>query len=446
MIFSSIEFIIFFLIFALSLLVFRKYQRFVIIFFSFAFYSFWEPIFSLIIVYLILTSYFALKKNLSLKLSIIFLLAPLIYFKYSLFLLKIFKIQNYDSIAYSGNLPLGISFVTFTGIALLVDIKKRVYTDNITLSSLSEFIIYFPQLIAGPILRAKELLPLLKKKISFKKENIKFGILLFLIGFSKKIFFADTISQFIDPIFLDPLSFSSEYILIASLLFPLQIYFDFSGYVDMALGISNMLGIQLPINFDRPYLSKSLTEFWRRWHITLSKWFRDYVYIPLGGSRVSKIKTNYNLILTMTVAGLWHGASWNFVLWGFAHGFLLSIEKTYIFSSINKYFPNIIKILFTCFIVFNLWIVFRISDFDNLIIFFKILYSVNLDYLNIKVLYALLILIIGILLQRYDNYNLIEKFSKKINYKILIPITISIVLSGFLLNLGTSEKFIYFDF
>jgi len=446
MIFSSIEFLIFFLIFSFSLLIFQKFQKFIIIIFSFVFYSFWEPIFSLIIVYLILTSYFALKKNLSLKLGIIFLLVPLIYFKYSLFLLKVFNIQNYDFIAYSGNLPLGISFVTFTGIALLVDIRKRVYTDDITLSSLSEFIIYFPQLIAGPILRAKELLPLLKKKISFNKENIKFGIMLFLIGFSKKIFFADTISQFIDPIFIDPLSFSSEYILIASLLFPLQIYFDFSGYVDMALGISNILGIRLPINFDRPYLSKSLTEFWRRWHITLSRWFRDYVYIPLGGSRVSKIKTNYNLIFTMTIAGLWHGASWNFVLWGFAHGFLLSLEKMNIFSNINKYFPNIIKILLTCFVVFNLWVVFRISDFDTLRTFFKILYSFNLDYLNIKVFYALLILIIGVILQKYDNYNSIEKFSIKINFKILIPITISIILSGFLLNLGTSEKFIYFDF
>ena len=446
MIFSSIEFIIFFSIFALSIIIFPKFQRFNIISFSFVFYSFWEPLFSLIIVYLILISYFSFRKDYKLKISIPLLLAPLIYFKYSFFIFEVFAIKGLGFLNYSAGLPLGISFITFTAIALLVDIKKKVFLGKLELSNLSEFILYFPQLIAGPILRANQLIPLLKEKIVFKKENIKFGIFLFLVGFTKKIFFADTIAQLIDPIFLNPLNFSSEYILIASLLFPLQIFFDFSGYVDMALGISNILGIRLPINFDRPYLSKSLTEFWRRWHITLSRWFRDYVYIPLGGSKEGKIKTFYSLIITMTVAGLWHGASWNFILWGLIHGFLLSLEKLNIFSKLNNFLPSIFSIFLTCFIVFNLWIIFRISDFENLKLFFEILYSGNIYLFNTQVIYAVLILLLGLFSQKYDNYVFIEKFSKKINLKLLIPLAISILLSGFLLSLGTSEKFIYFDF
>jgi len=446
MIFSSLEFIIFFVIFVLFILTFRKFQKFIIILFSFVFYSFWEPLFSLVIIYLIFISYFSLKKKIQLKFSIPLLLIPLFYFKYSFFLFEIFNIKDVSLYSYSGNLPLGISFVTFTAIALLVDLKKRVFIENLTLIDLSEFIVYFPQLIAGPILRAKELVPLLKEKISFKKDNFKFGFLLFIIGFSKKVFFADTIGQYIDPVFLNPLNFSGEYIVIASLLFPLQIYFDFSGYVDMALGISNILGIKLPINFDRPYLSGSLTEFWRRWHMTLSKWFRDYVYIPIGGSRAGLTRTYYNLIVTMTIAGLWHGASWNFVLWGFVHGFLLSLEKLVFISNTKKYFPKILQIFITCFIVFNLWVIFRISDFETLKLFFKILYSDYFQIFDIKVFYALLILLIGVISQNYDNYNFIEKSAKKINLRVLIPVAVSILLSGFLLSLGTSEKFIYFDF
>ena len=158
-------------------------------------------------------------------------------------------------------------------------------------------------------------------------QKIKFGLLLFFIWICKKIFFADTIASFIDPIFDDPTSANKADLIKAYYLFPLQIYFDFSGYVDMALGISNILSINLPINFNKPYLSQSLTEFWRNWHITLSNWFRDYLYIPLGGSRSNKVKFSFNLIFTMSIAGLWHGASLNFIIWGFLNGLFLFFEK-----------------------------------------------------------------------------------------------------------------------
>ena len=168
----------------------------------------------------------------------------------------------------------------------------------------------------------------------------------------------------IDPIFDEQSLTSNEDYVKGFLLFPLQIYFDFSGYVDMALGVSKILNIDLPINFNKPYLSGSLTDFWRNWHITLSKWFKDYVYIPLGGSKFGNKKLLSNLLITMSVAGLWHGANMNFILWGFLNGFFLFLEKKLTnVLNLNKYF----KIFLTCFLVFNLWIIFRITDLNFLL-------------------------------------------------------------------------------
>ena len=316
------------------------------------------------------------------------------------------------NLAHSKNLPLGISFITFTAIALLVDSKKRVFDEDLNFKSLTEFIVYFPQLIAGPILRANELIPLLKKKIIFKKENIKFGLLLFLIGFIKKIFFADTIGELIDPIFANPKSFSNDFLLMGAFLFPAQIYFDFSGYVDMALGISKILNIELPINFNKPYLASSLTDFWRRWHITLGKWFKDYLYIPLGGSKKGKLINFLTLFTTMTVAGLWHGASWNFIIWGGINGTILYLEK--LLSPLNLKLPKIVKIFFTCLIIFNLWIVFRVTDLNNLLFYFESLYFENVHFFNINSILPFVILILCVFLQKIDNYYSAEKYSSKL--------------------------------
>ena len=201
MIFSSLEFIIFFFIFVLLIFKSNKHQQLLIIVSSIFFYAFWEISYVLLLAYIIIVLYLSLKRNIRLFYSITILLLPLIFFKYSNFLIEVFNIEYLSNFAHTKNLPLGISFITFTAIALLVDSKKRVFDENLDFKTLTEFIVYFPQLIAGPILRANELVPLLRKKIIFKKENIKFGLLLFLIGFIKKIFFADTIGELIDPIF-----------------------------------------------------------------------------------------------------------------------------------------------------------------------------------------------------------------------------------------------------
>ncbi len=444
MIFSSLEFIIFFLIFIFLIIKLNAHQQLLIIISSIFFYAFWEISYILLLGYIVIVLYFSIKKNLRLFYSIIILLLPLVFFKYSNFLIEIFDVKYLDSFNHKKSLPLGISFITFTAIALLIDSKKRVFSENLSFSSLTEFIVYFPQLIAGPILRANELVPLLRKKIIFKKENIKFGLLLFLIGFVKKIFFADTIGELIDPMFADPISFNNESLLMAALLFPVQIYFDFSGYVDMALGISKILNIDLPVNFNKPYLATSLTDFWRRWHITLGKWFKDYLYIPLGGSRNGKLMNFFTLFTTMTVAGLWHGASWNFIIWGSINGAILYVEKLLFPNKLKL--PRLIKIIFTCFIIFNLWIVFRITNFDNLIFYFESLYFKKINLYELGLIFSFITLILCVYFQKLDNYFSIEKYSLKLNFKIFLPIFTTIILTGLLLNTGSSEKFIYFDF
>jgi len=442
-IFSSIQFIIFFLIFLLFIKILKNNQRSIIILFSIFFYGFWSPPFTFLILFFFITSYFFLKKDLSLKVSIPVTLFPLFYFKYSFFLSNFYEIKILTDLSYKGDLPLAISFITFTTIAILVDVKTKKYNDKINFYSLSEFLIYFPQLIAGPILRAKELIPLLKNKIVFTNANVKFGILLFMIGFIKKVFFADSISNFIDPIFEKENFTESQDYIKGFLLFPLQIYFDFSGYVDMALGVSKILSIDLPINFNRPYLSGSLTEFWRNWHITLSKWFRDYVYIPLGGSRYGNKKLFSNLFLTMSIAGLWHGASINFILWGSMNGIFLFLEK-----QMSKYFNfnRLIKIFLTCFLVFNLWIIFRINDLNFLLIFYSNLYQNFFTIIEIENLILLALVITAVFSQKFDNYKYIENISKKLNFLILIPIFIIVLITGLAIKAGSSEKFIYFDF
>ncbi len=443
MIFSSLEFISFFVVFLIAIKFFPNYQRSIIIISSIFFYSYWKPIFILLLFYLFLSSYYLIKNKVNLKLSIPVILIPLFYFKYSSFLVDIFGLTFLKDFSYNSDLPLAISFITFTAISVIVDVKTRKYKDQIEFYSFSEFLFYFPQLIAGPILRANELIPVLKEKILFHKDKIRFGLLLFSFGFVKKIFFADSIALYIDPIFENPNDINKEDLIKAYYLFPLQIYFDFSGYVDMALGVSNILNIQLPINFNKPYLSMSLTEFWRNWHITLSKWFRDYIYIPLGGSRTYKGKFFFNLLLTMSVAGLWHGASLNFILWGFLNGLFLCFEKQLNF----KYeLPKIFKITFTCFIVFNLWIIFRIHEFDNMLLFFLNLYT-NLETIFLSEnLILLLFLVLAIYSQKIDNYDKVREMSKKIRLAFLIPIVIIIIFTGLGINTGSSEKFIYFDF
>ena len=442
MLFFSLEFFIFLSVFVICIIVFKQYQRNIIIIFSIFFYSYWNIFFFPLIIFFCLIVFFLLKKNYPLILSIPIALMPLIYFKYSFFILNLINAASFLKYGYQNELPLAISFITFTAIAILID-RKNKSNNEYNVSNISEYILYFPHLIAGPILRLNQLIPQLKNKITFSKNNIKLGLILFGIGYIKKIYFADNIAVLIDPFFKNPELHDSQDIMKAFLLFPIQIYFDFSGYVDMALGISQLFGISLPQNFDKPYLSSSITEFWRRWHITLSNWFKDYIYIPLGGSKNGDLKTYFNLLLTMTVAGIWHGASLNFLLWGFLNGLILCFEKI---SNFHKPKYNLFKNLLICFIIFNLWIVFRISDFSIITIFFKILYSNFSSIIITENLLILIFVIASIIFQKIESYDNLINISKKINLLSIFLLLAVVILTGLSMSLGQSEKFIYFQF
>ena len=224
-------------------------------------------------------------------------------------------------------LPLGISFYTFETISYVVDVYRRQLPAERNPLHYALYIMFFPHLISGPIVRAGQFLPQIRSRKHFDWPRFQLGVQLFLRGLLKKAALADRLALIVDPIFHRPADFSSATLWLAAIGYAVQAYCDFSGYTDMALGAAHVLGFKLPQNFNRPYLSASIGEFWRRWHITLSSWVRDYVYIPLGGSRATRWKTYRNLIVTMAVVGLWHGAGWTFLAFGVYHGVLLSLER-----------------------------------------------------------------------------------------------------------------------
>lgn len=266
-------------------------------------------------------------------------------------------------------LPLGISFYSFQIIALHVDVYRGEIERPQSLSRYALFICFFPQLIAGPILRGNEFLPQLESGGTTSRERNRRGLWLIAIGLVKKVVVGDfLLAPMVDTVYGEPGIVSAPMHLVATYAFAFQIYFDFSGYTDMARGIANLLGFHLPLNFEEPYLSRNPTEFWRRWHMTLSRWLRDYLYIPLGGNRHGSARTGANLFLTMLLGGLWHGAGWNFVLWGGMHGVLLAVHRP-----LRDRRPAEAPLawadawrIFLCFnaVVF-LWIFFRAATFDD---------------------------------------------------------------------------------
>lgn len=309
------------------------------------------------------------KKKLFLILSLLTNLGLLGYFKYTNFFID--TINSFSSGTldfYDIFLPVGISFFTFQSMSYTIDIYRDKLGPERNFVDFLFFVSFFPQLVAGPIVRAADFLPQINKPIFVSKEDIGRAVFLIVGGLFKKAVIADYISiNFVDRVFEDPLRFTGISNLIALYGYALQIYCDFSGYSDMAIGLALLLGFKLPINFDSPYQSASITEFWRRWHISLSSWLKDYLYIPLGGNRQGKSRQYVNLMLTMLLGGLWHGANWKFVVWGGIHGFALAIEKLFnIPEKVNKSFwTRIIGGIITFHIVCLCWIFFRAQSFDD---------------------------------------------------------------------------------
>ncbi|MEM0987210.1 MAG: MBOAT family O-acyltransferase [Pseudomonadota bacterium] len=260
-------------------------------------------------------------------------------------------------------LPVGISFYTFQAMSYLIDVRRKDIQAETSFTNVALYIAFFPQLVAGPIVRAADFLPQLKRARIRADVAIQPALILFMLGFIKKACISDNIAPFVDEIFANPAAYTTEAVISGVLLYGVQIYCDFSGYSDMAIATAMLLGYQFPKNFDAPYLSSSITIFWRRWHISLSSWLRDYLYIPLGGNRLSAAKRDRNLMTTMVLGGLWHGASYNFLIWGFLHGLALIVNREWArrFAFLKGKIPlaDLWGTLATIYWVFLAWIFFR---------------------------------------------------------------------------------------
>jgi alginate O-acetyltransferase complex protein AlgI len=349
---------------------------------SYYFYAYWDYRFVLLMFLMsVINYYIGLKiennhhenqrKNWLIG-SVIFNLTILGFFKYFNFFIDSANVLLADMGArfpfLEIILPVGISFITFEVMSYTIDIYRKSTKSPNSFMDLALLVAFFPHLIAGPILKPKHFLPQLQREIIIKWVNVEKGIQIFLFGLAKKVLIADRLALFVDPVFAAPERYSSGTIWLAVIGYAIQIYCDFSGYSDMAIGSAKCLGFDIPKNFNMPYLSRSITEFWRRWHISLSTWLREYLYISLGGNRKGKARQYINLMIVMLLGGLWHGASWNFVVWGGLHGLGLAIHKIYMDyirkpnekeSFLYSFFSWLITFVFVC----TAWVFFRSTDF-----------------------------------------------------------------------------------
>ena len=336
------------------------------------------------------------EKRAILSLNILGNIFLLIYYKYSSFFLDIIG-QSKSSTNSNLALPLGISFFTFQGISYVVDVYRNPINYQVRLTKIGLYIALFPQLIAGPIIKYHELESYLQQR-TVNLHKLSSGLLRFIKGLAKKVLIADQLVQLVDPIFASPIqelhTFDAWIALIA---FSLQIYFDFSAYSDMAIGIGRMLGFKIPENFNYPYVASSFKDFWKRWHISLSTWFRDYLYIPLGGNRKGKWRTIFNLIFVFFITGLWHGANYTFIAWGMFHGFFLLLEKL----QFRIKTPQIIRRSITFFLVTLSWVWFRNQSFGDSLIYFEHLFLGHFSQAPLSPLYLnsylIFTLIVGLL-------------------------------------------------
>ena len=379
MLFTSPSFIYFFL--PLSLLFhwinLKKLRNASLLASSLIFYAWGEPRYVLVLLFSILLNWLIGILLLSRRNKKLFLffgcftnLSLLGFFKYLDFFLSTFRIADAIEIKFGINtslihLPIGISFFTFQALPYLVDIYRSNIPPQKNIVDFGLYLSLFPQLIAGPIVRYVDVVKDLRAR-TFNYENLVNGFNRFCIGLAKKVLIANPAAALSDGIFnSDYSSLNYQFAWLGVLAYSIQIFYDFSGYSDMAIGIGRMFGFKFPENFNYPYIAKTIQEFWRRWHITLSSFFRDYVYIPLGGSRVSEVRIYTNIMIIFLLTGLWHGASWNFILWGLFHGTFLCIERLFLSNWLSK-FHAVISHIYTLLVIAVGWVIFRIEEISRL--------------------------------------------------------------------------------
>ncbi|MDZ4676448.1 MAG: MBOAT family O-acyltransferase [Oligoflexia bacterium] len=278
-------------------------------------------------------------------------------------------------------LPIGISFYTFQSLSYVIDVYRGTSTAHARLLSFASYVTLFPHQISGPLVRHNQIVPQLEdsKTYNFTADNFWRGCAFFILGLSKKILIADLLALIVSPLVTNMSSASNTEAVLAMLGYTMQLYFDFSGYSDMAVGLGLMMNIQFPQNFNSPYKARSITEFWQRWHITLSSWLKDYLYVSLGGNRFGKLLTYRNLLITMAIGGMWHGANWTFFAWGLFHGIILCTERFFKDRNWNLLNNNTVKWMFT-FLLVNLgWIFFRAPDFSTAFLWLQKVFLLNGD-------------------------------------------------------------------
>jgi alginate O-acetyltransferase complex protein AlgI len=458
MVFNSVSFFIFLPIFFILYFLLRnnlKFQNYLILVSSIIFYGFWDYRFVLLLVFnTVIDYYFGLalfdKKNRHKKKQILFWavfinLGILFFFKYFNFFIHSFNIMAV-SVGFHPNLgtlnillPIGISFYTFHSLSYTIDIYHNKLRPTRNYVAYASFVCFFPQLVAGPISRARDMLPKFLTKRPINSEKMVSGISQITLGFFKKVAIADSIGVMVDTSFdLKHLHFVSDLqILLSAIFYSFQIYCDFSGYSDIALGLGKIFGIEFKMNFNRPYFAKNFSEFWERWHISLSSWLRDYLYIPLGGNRKGELFTYRNLMITMLLGGLWHGASFNFIIWGGLHGLYLVIQRQIKFK-----LPAPLAIFITFSLTTLAWVFFRSHSFaDSIYIIERIFTMHSFQLYNAFIVFKIIYLIALLLILDAFFYNYFEKNNVR-----SFAINVFLILNILLMGTFSSNAFIYFQF
>ena len=466
MVFSSSVFIFLFipLVLFFYFIADQKYKNYVLLAFSIIFYLFGGPEYLLLLISVVFIDYIGAiliektnHRKLFFILTIAFNIGTLFYFKYTGFFLRnindLFNLKlNVPEII----LPIGISFYTFQAMSYVIDVYRKKVELQKNFFTLLLYVSLFPQLVAGPIVRYETIEKELKvRKTTF--DDFCYGIERFILGFTKKIIIANQLGKLADVIF-GTASISSPIAFLGGLAYMFQIYFDFSAYSDMAIGLGRIFGFKFLENFNFPYISKSITEFWRRWHISLSTWFRDYVYIPLGGNKKGVRRQIMNMFVVWALTGFWHGAEWNFIIWGLYYFIFLFLEK-YVLKKVLEKIPSVFLHLYTLIIVYIGWVIFRCDNLNSLTNFFKSLFSFNitetsLNELSVYIESYWVYFILAFIFQMPVYYKAVEKIDKIKNknvknfltamrYLFLIGI---FIISIMFLAYSNYNPFIYFRF
>lgn len=481
LLFNSIDFLIFFPI--VTILYFtlpHKFRWFLLLISSCVFYMAFIPQYILILAVTIIVDYFvgivitridAKYRKLFLAISIISNVAFLFIFKYFNFFNEnmgraaAFFHWNYPIENLSIILPIGLSFHTFQSMSYIIEVYRGNQKPERNFGIYALYVLFYPQLVAGPIERPQNLLKQFHEPKQFDDKRVIDGLRLMLVGMFKKVVIADNLALLVNYVYNNPIGQNGSTLIIATYFFTFQVYCDFSGYTDIARGAARVMGFELMENFNRPYFSKSISEFWRRWHISLSSWFKDYVYIPLGGNRVSKLKTYRNLLIVFMLSGLWHGANWTYIIWGILNGVYLVIsnitsgvrEKLYRIFKIdakNNFTVKIWKTFFTFNLISFTWIFFRAKSVNDAFYIVRqiltnpVSYPQFINYENAKFdlllgIILILLLLILQLIQRHKKLELILARSPILVRYSFYFITITIIL---LLGVNKANDFIYFQF